>query len=105
MLLYAVFLHKLNKMREQALKILQDETGSFEEASRLRDDVLDAMIAFKVNANLSDEEIEKAASDDYKKQTKYDDGYDRKKGFKAGVKWVMSILKWCITNSYTKQKV
>ena len=30
-------------MRQRALKILQDETGSFEETSRLRDDVLDAM--------------------------------------------------------------
>jgi len=80
-------------MREQALKILQDETGSFEETSRLREDILDAMITFKVKAKLSDEEIEQAANDDYRKQTKYDDGYDRKKGFKAGVKWMLSVLK------------
>jgi hypothetical protein len=93
MLLYAVFLHKSNKMREQALKILQDETGSFEETSRLREDILDAMIAFKVTTKLSEEEIEQATTDDYNKQTKYDDGYNRKKGFKAGVKWITSVLK------------
>lgn len=34
-------------MRELALKILQEETDSFESQSRLRDDVLDAMIRFE----------------------------------------------------------
>jgi hypothetical protein len=33
--------------RETPLKILQFETGCFEEDSGLRDDILDAMIAFK----------------------------------------------------------
>jgi hypothetical protein len=33
-------------MRELALKILKEETGGFEEQSRLRDDVLDAMLRF-----------------------------------------------------------
>ena len=34
-------------MRELALNILQEETDGFESQSRLRDDVLDAMIRFK----------------------------------------------------------
>ena len=78
-------------MKEQALKILQDETGLFEETSRLREDILDAMIAFKIKIKLSNEEIEKAAFDDYNKQTKYDDAFNRIKGFKSGVKWLTSI--------------
>jgi hypothetical protein len=80
-------------MRDKALKILQEETGSFEESSRLRDDVLDAMIAFKKGNIPSDEEIKEAASKDYKQQTKYDNAYDRQKGFHAGVKWLLSVLK------------
>ena len=53
---FAIF----NKMRDKALQILQKETGSFEESSRLRDDVLDAMIAFKKGNVPSDEEIKQA---------------------------------------------
>ena len=34
-------------MRELALNILQEETDGFESQSRLRDDVLDAMIRFE----------------------------------------------------------
>ena len=34
-------------MRELALKILQEETDGFESQSRLRDDVLDAMVRFE----------------------------------------------------------
>ena len=32
-------------------------------------------------------EIEEASLADYRKQKKYDDGFDRRKGFMAGVKW------------------
>ena len=80
-------------MRDKALKILQEETGSFEESSRLRDDVLDAMIAFKKSNIPSDEEIKDAASIDYQQQKKYDNAYDRQKGFQSGVKWLLSVLK------------
>ncbi len=80
-------------MRDLALKILQEETGSFAEQSRLRDDVLDAMIAFK-NKNIpSDEEIKEASLLDYQNQKKYDNAYDRQKGFQSGVKWLLSVLK------------
>jgi len=80
-------------MRDKALKILQDETGSFQELSRLRDDVLDAMIVFKKCNIPSDEEIKQASLADYQQQKKYDNAYDRQKGFYSGVKWVLSVLK------------
>lgn len=80
-------------MRDKALKILQDETGSFEESSRLRDDILDAMIAFKKDNIPSDEEIKQASLNDYQQQKKYDNAYDRQKGFQSGVKWLLSVLK------------
>ena len=38
---------KLINMKELALRILQEETDGFESQSRLRDDVLDAMVRFK----------------------------------------------------------
>ena len=44
-------------------------------------------------SNFTEEQIEEAASIDYKAQTTYDNSYDRKKGFKSGVKWVLSFLK------------
>jgi hypothetical protein len=80
-------------MRDKALKILQDETGSFEETSRLREDILDAMIAFKKGNIPSEEEINNAAVIDYQQQKKYDNAYDRQKGFQSGVKWLLSVLK------------
>ena len=40
-------------MRTLALKILQEETDGFESQSRLRDDVLDAMLRFEKEANQS----------------------------------------------------
>ena len=80
-------------MRDKALQILQKETGSFEESSRLRDDVLDAMIAFKKGNVPSDEEIKQASFNDYQQQKKYDNAYDRQKGFQSGVKWLLSVLK------------
>lgn len=79
-------------MREKALQILQEETGSFEEQSRLREDVIDAMIAFKKGDIPNEEDINQAALNDYKNQKGYDNAYDRKKGFKSGVKWLSSIL-------------
>lgn len=80
-------------MREKALKILQEETGSFEENSRLRSDVLDAMIKLLNSCTPSKDSIEQASQADYSKQTKWDNAYDRKKGFQAGVKWVLDSLK------------
>lgn len=80
-------------MREKALKILQEETGSFEENSRLRSDVLDAMIKFLNSCTPSKDSIEKVSQADYANQTKWDNAYDRKKGFQAGVKWVLDSLK------------
>jgi len=80
-------------MRNKALKILQYETGSFEESSRLRDDILDAMIVFKKGNVPSEEEINQAASIDYKNQKTYDNAYDRQKGFISGVRWLLSVLK------------
>lgn len=41
---------------------------------------------------ISEKEISEAAEKDYQLQTKYDNAYDRQKGFKAGVKWALSIL-------------
>lgn len=38
-------------------------------------------------------EIKQAAKEDYDKQTKYDNAYDRQKGFIEGVKWAMKRLK------------
>jgi hypothetical protein len=80
-------------MRELALKILQEETGSFEEQSRLRDDILDAMVSFKKGNIPSEEDVKNAALVDYKNQTKYDNAYDRQKGFISGVRWLLSVLK------------
>jgi len=56
---------KTNKFidREKALEILQNETGGFESTSRLREDILDAMVDFALQLpqqEISDEEIEKA---------------------------------------------
>lgn len=80
-------------MRKLALKILQEETGSFAEQSRLRDDILDAMIAFKKGSVPSDEDIKQAALADYQSQKKYDNAYDRQKGFISGVRWLLAVLK------------
>ncbi len=49
--------------------------------------------------SLSTAEIESAALEDYQKQTKYDNAYDRRKGFIEGVKWCASAY-----NTHTKQK-
>ena len=43
--------------------------------------------------NLTEEQIEQAASDDCTLQKKYNNAYDRKQGFKAGVKWMLSVIK------------
>lgn len=42
---------------------------------------------------IPESEIKKAAKEDYDKQTKYDNAYDRQKGFVEGAKWVISRLK------------
>jgi hypothetical protein len=41
------------------------------------------------------EEIKQAAFQDYDNQTKYDNAYDRQKGFVEGAKWV---IKWMEKN-------
>ena len=38
-------------------------------------------------------EIKQAAKEDYDRQTKYDNAYDRQKGFIEGVKWTTKWLK------------
>lgn len=38
-------------------------------------------------------EIKRAAKKDYDKQTKYNNAYDRQKGFTEGVKWTIKWLK------------
>ena len=40
-------------------------------------------------------EIKQAAKEDYDRQTKYDNAYDRQKVFIEGVKWAMRRLKNC----------
>ena len=45
-----------------------------------------------MSIKISPDEIKKASKDDYDKQTKYDDGFDRRKGFEAGVEWVLKKL-------------
>lgn len=41
---------------------------------------------------IPDEIIKQAAKEDYQNQTKYDNAYDRQKGFIAGVKWLMKLI-------------
>ena len=42
---------------------------------------------------ISESEMKQAAKEDYDKQTKYDNAYDRQKGFIEGAKWVINRLK------------
>jgi hypothetical protein len=42
---------------------------------------------------IPEEEIKQAAKEDYDRQRKYNNAYDRQKGFTEGVKWVMKRLK------------
>jgi hypothetical protein len=42
---------------------------------------------------IPESEMKLAAKEDYDKQTKYDNAYDRQKGFIEGAKWVISRLK------------
>jgi len=42
---------------------------------------------------ISENDIKKAALEDYQKQTKYDNAYNRQKGFIEGAKWAMRLLK------------
>jgi hypothetical protein len=41
----------------------------------------------------SQDDIERAAKADFDNQKKYDNAYDRKKGFYAGVLWLFEVLK------------
>ena len=84
--------NKIIKNRYRALEVLQKETDAFEEQSRLREDVIDAMVAFKKVSTPSIDEIKQASLKDYKDQKTYDNGFDRKKGFIAGVNWILSAL-------------
>lgn len=47
----------------------------------------------KSTAIISKEEIAIAAENDFKSQTKFDNAYDRKKGFIAGVKFALKTIK------------
>lgn len=45
-----------------------------------------------INGGISYEDIEKAALEDYQKQTKYDNAYDRQNGFIEGAKWTLRMI-------------
>lgn len=45
------------------------------------------------STHLSEDAIKKAAKDDFKEQTKYDNAYDRQKGFIQGAKWAIKQIK------------
>jgi hypothetical protein len=47
----------------------------------------------KIGIFIPEEEIKQAAKSDYDRQTKYDNAYDRQKGFIEGVKWAQNRLK------------
>lgn len=46
-----------------------------------------------VSCIITEQEIKKAADEDFRKQSSYDASYDRRKGFIAGVKWLLNLQK------------
>lgn len=66
------------EQHKKAIKVLKSE----QEQSDIK----------SIKDELLNDKIKEAAKADYDKQTKYDNSYDRQKGFVEGVKWMRGLI-------------